>query len=241
MRYRSSLERFVLARTLAFGVSLAVAFGLPAPLAAQHPPCAPLDSTAPWALVNRTWSHDSAAPRTNEALRLRLLAMVEKDQAMRADFGSRITDSVYARQLMALDSALARDAQAILDSVGVPTRRMVGPDGADAFMLVVQHNWSLQPTVLALAKRLPAGELSPQALAMLEDRVLVHEGMPQRFGTQWNSGSDGIFHFAPTDDLAGLEARRAHAGLPPMDQYICMLEEAGMRIDRASFPGKPAR
>ncbi len=209
-------------------------------LSAQKPACAPLDSMAPWALVNRAWSRDTTGPRSNEALRLRLLALVKRDQAMRADFGTRVTDTTYLRELTALDSTLEKEARAILDSVGLPTRRMVGTDGSDAFMLIVQHNWSLQPRVLALAKREPPGQISAEKLAMLEDRVLVHDGKPQRFGTQWNTGSDGVFHFAPNADMAGLAERRSRAGLPPMQQYMCMLEEAGMRLDRASFPGKRA-
>lgn len=215
---------------------LALIGAAPARLMAQKPACAPLDSMAPWARVNRAWTRDTAGPRANEALRLRLLALVEKDQAMRADFGARVTDTTYMRELTALDSTLEQEARAILDSVGLPTRHMVGTDGSDAFMLIVQHNWPLQPRVLALAKREPPGQISSEKVAMLEDRVLVHDGKAQRFGTQWNAGSDGIFHFARTEDMAGLEARRARAGLPPMEQYICMLEEAGMRIDRASFP-----
>jgi hypothetical protein len=198
--------------------------------------CAPLDSTAAWARNNRAWSQENGQVWSNDSLRRVLLGLRDQDQAARKDFGSRFRDSAYARELTALDSALATRMAEILDRFGLPTRSMVGAAGSDAAMLVVQHNWSLQERVLALSEALTPGQLSPQALAMLEDRVRVHQGKPQRFGTQFNAGTDGMFHFAATDDLAGLAARRTQAGLPPLDQYVCMMEEAGMRIDLSSLP-----
>lgn len=103
-------------------------------------------------------------------------------------------------------------------------------------MLVVQHSSSLQERVLALAKAMPPGQISPEKLAMLEDRVLVHQGKPQRFGTQFTAGPDGVFRFPPVSETARLDARRSAAGMPPLRQYVCLLEEAGMRVDRGSLP-----
>jgi len=199
-------------------------------------PCPPLDSTATWARVNRAWSVESHSGWSSDSLRRVLLDLADRDQAARQDFGARITDSTYVRALMAHDDSLAAIATAILDRFGLPTRSLVGAAGSDAFMLVVQHNWSLQERVLALAQNAPAGQISPERLALLEDRVLVHQKKKQRYGTQFDLGRDGRFHFAPNEDLPGLAARRERAGLMPLDQYVCMMEEAGMQIDRASVP-----
>ena len=73
---------------------------------------------------------------------------------------------------------------------------------------------------------------------MLEDRVLVHRNQPQRFGTQFTLGADGLFRFEPVSDTAGLDARRAAQGIPPLSLYVCMLEEAGMKVDRSSLPSR---
>lgn len=202
----------------------------------QIPICPPLDSTATWAQANRAWSQEAGQSWSNDSLRRVLLGLRDQDQSARTDFGFRFQDSVYVRQLTTLDSVLATTMAEILDRFGLPTRSMVGAAGSDAAMLIVQHNWSLQERVLALADALPLGQLSPQALAMLEDRVRVRQGKPQRFGTQFNAGTDGIFRFAATSELADLAARRAQAGLPPLTQYVCLLEEAGMRVDRSSLP-----
>jgi len=146
----------------------------------QIPVCTPLDSTAAWARANRAWSQEAGQSWSNDSLRRVLLELRDQDQSARADFGSRIGDSVYARHLTTIDSVLATKMAEILDRFGLPTRSMVGAAGSDAAMLIVQHNWSLQERVLALVEALPPGQISPQALAMLEDRVRVHQGKPQR-------------------------------------------------------------
>ncbi len=124
----------------------------------------------------------------------------------------------------------------ILDRFGLPTRAMVGPKGSDAAMLIVQHSWPLQERVLQLARVTQPGQISGEKLGMLEDRVLVHQGKPQRFGTQFTLAPDGRFVFAPARDTARLDALRAAAGMPSLDQYVCLMEANGMRIDRATLP-----
>jgi hypothetical protein len=218
---------------------LVLLLGLLAPfrdVAGQVAPCPPLDTAAAWAQASRAWSDETGSRWSNDSLRRVLLALRDRDQAPRAEFGARIGDTLYVRQLLSLDSILSAEIGAILDRFGLPTKSMVGAAGSDAAMLIVQHNGSLQERVLALAHGAPPGEISPEKLAMLEDRILVHQGMPQRFGTQFTAGPDGVFRFAPVADPDGLEARRAAAGMPPLRQYVCLLEEAGMRVDRGSLP-----
>jgi hypothetical protein len=204
--------------------------------AGQGAPCPPLDPAADWARISRAWSDEAGLRWSNDSLRRVLLTLRDRDQAPRTEFGARVGDTLYGRKLMSLDSALTAEMQVILDRFGLPTRSMVGAAGSDAAMLVVQHSSSLQERVLSLAKAMPSGQISPEKLAMLEDRVLVHLGKPQRFGTQFNTGPDGVFRFATVSETAGLDARRSAAGMPPLRQYVCMLEEAGMRVDRASLP-----
>lgn len=224
-----TFTRFAVLVVLAFWPPLRRAGG-------QGPACPPLDSTAAWARVNRTWSLETGLRWSNDSLRHVLLQLAEEDQALRADFGARIGDSLYVRQLMRRDSSLATSMRVILDRFGLPTREMVGPAGSDAAMLIVQHNWPLQERVLALAKALPPGQISPDRLGMLEDRVLVHRGQRQLLGTQFTVGPNGLFRLEPILDTVGLDARRAASGMPPMRQYVCLLSEEGMRIDLGSLP-----
>ncbi len=222
-------------RNLRLGVSVLLTLASSA-LRAQTPPCPPIDTTAAWVRLNKAWSAEKGVSWANDSLRRVLLALADRDQAARQDFGAHASDTAYGRRLNATDSVLAGRLEKILARFGLPTRSMVGPKGSDAAMLVVQHNERLQERVLALARALPPGQISPQALAMLEDRVLVHQGKAQRYGTQFSNGPDGVFRLDPTDDLPGLAARREKAGLPPLPQYACLLEAAGVKLERSSFP-----
>jgi hypothetical protein len=203
---------------------------------AQAAACPEVDTTSTWVRNSRAWTNETGVTWSNDSLRHVLLSLQDRDQSARADFGARIGDTVYVKKLLNLDSALAAEMDTILNKFGLPTRSMVGPSGSDAAMLIIQHNWPLQERVLALASSLPRGEISPEKIAMLEDRVLVHQGKPQRFGSQFNAGTDGVFRFAPTIDTASLDERRSAAGMPPLKLYVCFLEEAGMRVDRSSLP-----
>ena len=202
---------------------------------AQDTKC-PIDSTAPWALVNRTWSRETGTTWSNDSLRRVLLALERRDQEPRRDFTSRLNDTTYARRLIALDEETSAEVKGILDRFGLPTRSMVGSAGASALFLVVQHSTTLQERVLDLAKRAPEGEVPPSSFAMLEDRVLTNAGKPQVYGTQFTITREGVAKFAPIVDPRSLGARRTRAGLPPLDVYLCFLEESGLRIDRSTLP-----
>lgn len=157
--------------------------------------CPPLDTAAGWARTSRAWSTEANLQWSNDSLRRVLLALRDRDQAARVDFGSRVSDTMYVRQLTTLDSVLAAEMSGILDRFGLPTRSMVGPTGSDAAMVIVQHSWPLQERVLALARAVRPGEISPEKLGMLEDRVLVHRGEPQRSEPSSRSnptGSSGL-------------------------------------------------
>jgi len=98
----------------------------------------------------------------------------------------------------------------------------VGEDGADAAWLLAQHadrNPARQREFLdALRGAVARGEASPANLAYLEDRVRVHAGQPQLYGTQFTM-TDGKFGPRPIDDPARLDQRRATAGLEPFAAY----------------------
>ena len=202
---------------------------------AQSTKCV-IDSTAPWAINNRSWSREAGTTWSNDSLRRVLLSLERQDQEPRREYAARANDSTFVRRLMALDQQTSAAVKDILDRFGLPTKSMVGAKGADALFLVVQHSATLQQRVLDLAKRAPPGEVPPSALAMLEDRVLTHSGKPQLYGSQFSITPDGLARFAPFMDPGGLAARRERAGLMPFDVYICMIEESGLRVDRSTLP-----
>ncbi|HEL3158263.1 TPA: hypothetical protein UMF67_001990 [Stenotrophomonas maltophilia] len=113
---------------------------------------------------------------------------------------------------------------------GWPTYSRVGHDGAKAAWLIVQHadhDPAFQAQVLPLIEHAAkAGEADLPDLALLTDRVLLAQGKPQRYGSQFTTAGDGTMELRPTEDMDGLDARRQAMGLQPLAQYKATLSEA---------------
>ena len=63
-----------------------------------------------------------------------------------------------------------------------------------------------------------AGDASARDLAYLEDRVRVHNGQPQLYGTQFIYDKDELKPH-PIEDPEHLDPRRAAVGLGPFAEY----------------------
>lgn len=177
-----------------------------------------------------------AGPRFDAALRDELITLEARDLALRspappAEFQSR------AAQLDRTTRANQTRLREILDSRGWPDRATVGSSGARAAWTIALHadtDPALQRRCLDLMQQAQArGEASPAAVAYLTDRVLVNQGKPQIYGTQFTSeGGEPKAH--PIADTTNLDARRAHAGLPPMAEYDRMIREAAAKARQST-------
>lgn len=188
--------------------------------------CLAVDTSSSWKAAAARWSAIPNGQASNPALRARLLAMEVQDQAVRSVPG--IADSMqsetFLRRMMESDAARTDSLMAIVAEHGWPGRSMVGKDGARAAFLIAQHGERYDREALRIMQALPAGEVSPEDLALLEDRVRSGEGLPQRFGTQLKLSEDGQrMVFDPIENVAELDARRASVGLPPIAIYSCIL------------------
>jgi hypothetical protein len=158
-------------------------------------------------------------------LRQELLALAAEDQAVRAELaadGSLFegyhprTEGVHRRNAAALTN--------IIEQYGWPGHSLVGEDGAQAAWLILQHaigNPSLQRRGLEwLRQAVAAGEVPAWQVALLEDRIRVFEGKPQRYGTQFDWDQHGQISPLPIEDEAQVEERRQAVGLPPLAEDI---------------------
>ena len=169
----------------------------------------------------------------NAASRQELLRRATLDQAIRdsvtasfREFGQ--PDSTVAIRMLALDSANTAWLRSAVASRGWPRSSVVGEDVAEAAFLIVQHapDDAFQAEVLKLLEPLAtAGEFSGQHFALLSDRVAVHAGRPQVYGTQATI-RDGRVVLAPIADSSQVDARRARLGLPSLATYVRMLDSA---------------
>jgi hypothetical protein len=57
---------------------------------------------------------------------------------------------------------------------------------------------------------------------MLEDRVRVHAGRGQLYGSQLKRGADGKWAPVRIEDSTHVDLRRDGAWLPPLAQAICV-------------------
>jgi len=88
--------------------------------------------------------------------------------------------------------------------------------------LVVQHygadKWKAYLPLFRQAAE--DGEMSKWQVAMLEDRILVNEGKPQKYGSQtFYKEEDGRNRFEELQDTAMVDIYRAEVGMEPIAEY----------------------
>ena len=152
----------------------------------------------------------------DQGLRAELLRRVELDQAARK---ARDVDAMRAA-----DSANLPWLKGVIAAHGWPGQSLVGADGAHAAWLLAQHmdaDPAFQRQCLdLLTAAVDAGEATVIELAYLTDRVLLHEGQPQVYGTQLTRDASGQMVPCDLRDPDGLDERRAAVGLSPFAEYV---------------------
>jgi DNA-directed RNA polymerase subunit RPC12/RpoP len=151
----------------------------------------------------------------DDELRAELLRRMERDQAARRDEESGRFPEVDAENLPWLKRLVAER--------GWPGSSLVGADGANAMWLLVQHATAdpafMRHCLDLLTAAVEAGEASITDQAYLTDRVLLHEGEQQVYGTQLTRRGG---KWVP-DNLRGpdgVDERRAAVGMRPLAEYL---------------------
>lgn len=156
---------------------------------------------------------------TDQAMRLEFNSMLATARAKGADVDKAASAQLWKR-IGEQDLINQKRVIQIIDEYGWPKKSDVGPQAANAVFLVIQH--AALDVQLAYVERLReaamTGEASKQSLALLEDRLLIRQGKPQRYGSQVET-RNGV-GLKPTEDEANLDARRASMGLGPICVYL---------------------
>ena len=156
----------------------------------------------------------------DQALRSELIEMDEHDQAVRVELAAEgsLFDGYHPKMAAVHDSNAARLC-AIIGKHGWPTERLVGTDGAKAAHRIAQHSIN-HPEFMRGCRELleeasAKGEVPRWQFAYIDDRIRVYEGLPQRYGTQWRGGPDGLEPYS-IENPSQVDERRAALGLPPL-------------------------
>jgi hypothetical protein len=196
-------------------------------------------------VVQPCHAQPEAAPKVREpALREELLQREKQDAAIRAEYQAfrekngllgpdeqekkaknpELAKGAYdiAVRMGKIDEANHQRMKEVVVKYGWPGKSLVGADGAGAAWLFVQHADSdvpFQRQCLDLIVKLPRGEVAPEHLAYLTDRVLLNEGKKQMYGTMLRK-ENGKLVPKSLEDEENVDKRRAELGLPPLAEYI---------------------
>jgi len=176
------------------------------------------------------------AVRFDGALHNEILSMEADDQRVRSKPPSRMTPQDL-EEMRRVDAVHERRMRAIVAERGWPGAALVGEDGAHIAWLIVQHcSPEFEEACLPLLERaVAAGQASASDRAYLMDRVLMHRGKPQVYGTQFRNGE--LWQLA---DPEHVDERRRSAGLGPLADYVATMKRILGGAPPAPAPSPPA-
>src|SRR5215510_15128065 len=160
----------------------------------------------------------------DESLEKGLLEMEERDQALRAELLAKgELHGRYHPRMEELHRANASRLRQIIAVFGWPGFHLVGEKGAQAAWRIAQHSIS-EPAFMRQCRDLldaasNNGDAPRWQFAIIDDRVRVYEGKPQRYGTQLRNGPNGLEPH-PLENDSRVASMRMQAGLPPLAKTI---------------------
>jgi hypothetical protein len=156
--------------------------------------------------------------------------MEARDQALRAELAaSGALGDAYHPRLEELHRGHASRLRQIIAVFGWPGLTLVGEKGAQAAWRIALHSIS-EPAFMRQCRDLMDiashnGDVPRWQFAIIDDRIRVYEGKPQRYGTQLRNGPNGLEPH-PLENESRVNSMRMHAGLPPLAQTIAKARAA---------------
>lgn len=159
------------------------------------------------------------------AVQSELATRTALDQELREklQLGGEI-DMEVAHRMEEVDRDNTAWMKALVERHGWPTISRVGKQASGEAWLLVQHaEVEFQEQCLPLLRAaVEAQDADPKNLAYLEDRVNMYRGRPQRYGTQFKFGPNGL-EVHTLEDPARVDEWRAEIGIGPLAEYEARL------------------
>ena len=165
----------------------------------------------------------------DKPLRRRLQMIMKTDQEVRIAFlaahnrqpHDSIAEAEALQEMQRVDKINQEQICKILDSRGLVGRDKVG-NAVGTFWAVIQHSdVNTQKKYLPLfheaAKK---GDISKEGVAMMEDRINMFEGKPQRYGSQIEEDERGNPRLYQLLDESKVDEWRSEMGMEPLKDYL---------------------
>lgn len=195
---------------------------------AENPDFLPLHQYPEWQVLKDTVEarRERSERNYDKALITRLQAIHQRDQKPRHDFlfayqtkAVDLLDSLV-REMQIADSVNLIEIQDILQTYGYPSKTIVGTNNSVIWLVIQHSDVEFQKAYYPmLRKAAEEGELSWDNIALLEDRIAMHEGRAQRYGSQVVENSEGELVIYTLLDKDSVDIWRAAVGLNPLEEY----------------------
>ena len=174
-----------------------------------------------------TARRDRIEANFDKPLRARLQEIAQSDQSIRYEFleayranekNQALIDSL-TREMQRIDSINQEAICNILDTRGFVGSDKVG-NACAVFWLVIQHApLELQKKYFPLFEQASRrGDISLENIAMMDDRIAMFEGRPQRYGSQIVDGK--LYQLLDPDKV---DQWRHEMNMPPLADYLMQM------------------
>ena len=165
----------------------------------------------------------------DKPLRRRLQMIMKTDQEVRIVFlaahnrqpHDSIAEAEALHQMQRVDKLNQEQICKILDSRGFVGSDKVG-NAVGTFWAVIQHSdINIQKKYLPLFREAAQrGDIAKESVAMMEDRINMFEGKPQRYGSQIEEDEFGNSRLYQLLDESKVDEWRSEMGMEPLKDYL---------------------
>ena len=165
----------------------------------------------------------------DKPLRRRLQMIMKTDQEVRIVFlaahnrqpHDSIAEAEALHEMQRVDKLNQEQICKILDSRGFVGSDKVG-NAVGTFWAVIQHSdVNIQKKYLPLFREAAQrGDIAKESVAMMEDRINMFEGKPQRYGSQIEEDEFGNSRLYQLLDESKVDEWRSEMGMEPLKDYL---------------------